>query len=342
MNISLSGQRCLVTGASGFIGSRLARLLVAQEADVRVLVRRTSRLTTLQNLPMEVAYGDVTSPSDCRRAMEGIDYLFHVAGQVQFGKGDPEVLFRVNRDGVRFILEAALAAKVKRCVITSSVAAIGPSAHNAGLIDETLPWDETLPRSPYSRSKHEGETDALRFIQKGLSVVAVNPSLVIGAPDEGPSIGGKLLLMYLKRRFKAYMGITFNCVDVEDVARGHLLALLKGKTGERYILGEKNLMLKELFELCERSSGIRAPTLKIPYGIAWGTAAAAECFSFLTRISLPLTLEKVRSTRFLNHYSNAKARRELSWDPKPIEETLPKTLTWLREYHLKGRSLAPK
>ena len=334
MDASLTGQRCLVTGASGFIGSHLTRLLVNEGARVRALVRRTSRLSALQDLPIELAYGDVTNPTDCKKAIEGIDYLFHVAGVVQVIKEDPELLFRINRDGVRVMLEAALAAKVRRCVLTSSVAAIGPS-RSAGAVDETNVWDETLPHYPYARSKYEGERIALHLVQKGLDLVAVNPSTVIGAPDEGPSMGGKFLLAVLKKRFRVYVEVAFNCVDVEDVVRGHLLALTKGRTGERYILNGTALMLKEFLDLCERCAGIPSPDLKVPYGVLWTAGALAGLVGAMMRRTLPLNLEKVRLIRYYGFYSNEKARRELGWSPRPLEETLSNTLAWLREHHLK-------
>ena len=231
------------------------------------------------------------------------------------------------------MLEAAFAAKVKRCVVTSSVAAIGPSRTEPPF-DETTPWDESLPHSAYSHSKHEGEEEAMHWCEKGLPVVAVNPSLVIGAPDEGPSIGGKFLLQVLKRRFKAYIRLGFNCVDVEDVAKGHLLALTKGKIGERYILSERNVMLKELLDLCERFAGTPSPKVKIPYGVIWGAGVVCEGLSRMVRRPLPLTLERIRTTRHVSWYQNDKACRELGWEPKSLEETLPKTLAWLRAYYL--------
>ncbi len=332
MNNPLKDKTCLVTGASGFIGSHVTKLLIEQGARVRVLLRRTSPVKFLDPFPVEKYIGDVSDIPSLQKAIDGIEILFHVAGVVAFGRGDITELRRVNVQGVRNVLGIAQDFKVKRVVLTSSVAAIGPSP-TPRPVDETLPWDEKAPHSDYSRSKHDGEMEAMKFYREGLPLVIVNPSLVMGSPDYGPSVAGQLIFAYLRRKFKAYMTMGFNCVDVKDVAKGHLLAATKGRLGERYILANENKTLIEFLRLLEKYSGVKAPQFRLPYPLAYGGAVLVEGANRIFGKSFPLDRRRIESTRYYNFYSHEKAARELGWVPRPFEETLSEMVGWFREFY---------
>lgn len=330
---SLEDISCLVTGASGFIGSHLTKLLVEEGARVRVLVRRTSNTKFLDDLPLEKYIGDTSDFSSLQKAMEGVEILFHVSGFVGFKPSDAAELRRVNVQGVKNVFGVAQDLKVKRVVLTSSVAAIGGSPDGKP-IDETFPWEDATPHSAYGRSKHDGEMEAMKLYREGVPVVVVNPAFVVGSPDYGPSIGGQFLLTYLQRKIKAYVVMGFNCVDVKDVARGHLLAATKGRLGERYILSNENKTLIELLRLLETCSGIRAPHFYIPYPIAYSAATVIEGVGRIFGKNFPIDRNRVQSSRYPTYYSHEKATRELDWVPHPLEETLREAVQWFREYYL--------
>ena len=332
-SLSFTGRLCLVTGSSGFIGYHVTRLLTEEGAHVRVLVRHTSNTRFLDPLGVEKYFGDVTDIPSLQRALEGADYLFHVAGLVIFGKKDATSLRRVNVQGVRNILGAAQDAKVKRIIVTSSVAAIGGSA-DGKMRDETSPWDEEAPHNSYACSKHDGEKEAMKFYREGLPVVVVNPSFVIGAPDYGLSVGGQFVKSYAEGKMKAYLSTGFNVVDVKDVAKGHLLAALNGRLGERYILSNENMMLKECLRLFEKVSGVKAPKIFIPDPIVyWGAAFVEGIDRLFLKRGLPINRLQARALRYFSFFSHEKATRELGYHPRSIEETVEETVRWLRQYY---------
>ena len=330
---SLKDRLCLVTGATGFIGTHITRLLVEEGAQVRVLVRNTSHTTFLDPLGIEKNFGDLSDIPSLQRALEGVDYLFHIAGLVAFGRHDIAELRRVNMQGVKNVLGVAQDAKVKRVVLTSSVAAIGGSSHG-NVRDETSVWDTETFHNAYARSKHDGEMEAMKYYREGLPLVIVNPSFVVGCPDYGPSVGGEFLLAHLKRKIRAYFDMGFNCVDVKDVARGHLLAAMKGRLGERYIFSNENKTLIEYLRLLEKCSGIKAPRLRIPYPLAYAGAALIEGMGSLLRKDFPINREQVRNSRNDSFFSHEKATRELGFHPRPLEETFSEAVRWFREYYL--------
>jgi len=327
---SFKQSLCLVTGASGFIGHHIVSLLIQEGAKVRVLVRPTSNTCHLDPLPVEKKVGDLNDIHSLHSAMEGVDYLFHVAGCVAFKKKDLPRLRQINVQGVKNTLGVAQDEKLKRVVLTSSIAAIGGSLSKES-IDETFPWNPSIMHSPYAQSKYDGEMEAVKYYREGLPVVVVNPSLVIGAPDYGPSVGGQFILSYLNRRFKGYLTTGINCVDVKDVAQGHLLAALKGRLGERYILSNENLMLIDLFKRLEACSGIRAPRLHIPYSLAYGAATLIEGAGHLIGKEFLITREQVQARKYYSFYSHQKATEELGFHPRPFQETLQETVTYFQD-----------
>jgi dihydroflavonol-4-reductase len=312
--------KTLITGGTGFIGSHLARALGRRGDELRLLIRRTSDDSLLGGIPYERINGDVTDRRAVRRAVEGVDRVFHVAGMTSMRASDAERVFEVNAGGTRIVAEEALAAGVERMVLTSSVAAIGP-APVSGRADEHQPFTAGSLGIAYMNSKREAEAEAFQVGARGLDTVIVNPTFVLGPDDRGSSSMG-LVKRYLLRRIPAFVDGGLNIVDVRDVADGHLLADAKGAAGERYILGGRNFTLQRLFSDFERISGVPAPALKVPSQLATSGARVAE------QLGLPLSLavDETRSASLWWTYSSAKAKRELGFSPRPHEETLEAAL----------------
>jgi dihydroflavonol-4-reductase len=325
----------LLTGASGFIGSHVARLLVERGDDVRALVRPGSKLTALDGLELETVRGDICDRRSVRRAMQGIERVFHVAGTTKLTL-PRERVFAVCVEGTRIVLEEALRAEVERVIYTSSVAAIGPAPPGA-TADETNVWDAGRYGIPYVDAKHEAEVVALRMIARGLAVVIVNPAFVIGPPagagDPGRS-STVLVRRFMRRQIPAYANGTLNIVGVGDVARGHLLADEHGRVGERYILGNRNFTLDRLLADLGRLSGVQPPAIKLPPAVAVALAGAGER---LPGVSMPSPVE-VRASSLNWAFRNAKAKRELGWKTSPHEDSLEETVAWYRERD--GKQLA--
>ncbi len=322
----------LLTGATGFIGSHLARLLVQRGDEVRVLVRKQSRREALRTLELEQLEGDILDRRAVRRAMRGIERVFHVAGTTSLVQGR-ERIFALNVEGTRIVLEEALRAGVQRAVYTSSVAAVGP-ARTGSTADESNVWDAGRYAIPYLDSKHEAENEAMRVLARGLPVVIVNPAHVLGAGDPGRS-STVLVRQFLRQEIPAYVEGTLNIVGVQDVARGHLLADEKGRVGERYILGNRNFTLDRLFADLGRLSGVEPPAVKLPLGAALALATAGRR---VPGVSLPSPTE-IRASSLNWAFRNTKARRELGWRPSPHEDALEETIAFYRERD-RGR-LAP-
>jgi dihydroflavonol-4-reductase len=324
--------RTLVTGATGFIGSHVARLLVQRGEDVRVTVRPGSRTEILNDLDVERVGVDVLDRRSVRRALRGIERVFHLAGTTDL-RAPRAQLFSIAVEGVRIVLEEALRADVHRAVYTSCVAAIGPAP--AGEIgDETTRWQGGRYSIPYMDAKHEAEQAALRLVARGLPLVVVNPALVLGAGDPGRS-STTLVRRFLRREIPAYVDGTLNIVGVDDVARGHVLAADRGLVGERYILGNRNFTADRLFADLGRLSGVEPPPLKLPLPVAMALASGGQRWGAQT---LPTPTE-VRAASLNWSFSNAKARRALGWRPSPHEDCLEETIAWYRDWDAGG--LAP-
>jgi dihydroflavonol-4-reductase len=315
--------KTLVTGGSGFVGTHLVRALAERGDDLRLLARRSSALGHLSGVAFERATGDVTDRRAVKRAMDGVDRVFHVAGTVSMRQSERERVFAVNVRGTRIVLEEALEAKVRRVVHTSSVAAVGP-AKPKGTADETQAFKIGHLGIAYINSKHEAEVQAMRLAARGLPVVVVNPSFVLG-PDD-PAGGGSMHLVqrFLTQRLPAYVDGGLNIVDVRDVARGHLLADERGVVGERYILAGRNFTFDRLFADIARLSGVDPPPLKLPASLVLAVMDAAK----KSHLPLPVHPDEVRSAALWWTYRNIKARRELGFEPRPHEETLEQSVRW--------------
>jgi dihydroflavonol-4-reductase len=317
--------KTLVTGGSGFLGSHLVRALAERGDDLRLLARRTSNLDHLDGISFERVTGDVTDRRAVRRAMDGVERVFHVAGRTSLRDQDRKAVFEINVRGARIVFEEALAAEVTRLVHTSSVGAIGV-AKPKGTADEKTPFEIGHLGIAYVNSKHEAELEAMRAAARGLPVVVVNPSFVFG-PDDPTGTSMTLIRRFLLRRIPVYVDGGLNIVDVRDVATGHVLADEKGKVGERYILAGRNFTLDRLFADLSRLSGIDPPAIKLPASVAVAGARAA------TRVGLPVPVasDEVQSATLWWTYRNTKARKELGFEPRPHEETLEAAVRWQAE-----------
>jgi dihydroflavonol-4-reductase len=314
----------LVTGATGFVGSHVARALVERGDHVRVTARPDASLDALADLDVEVVMADILDRRAMRRALRGVQRLFHVAGSTSL-RASADTLFRVHVDGTRIVLEEALRAGVERVVHTSSVAAVGP-AKRGSTADETDVFRVGRLGLPYVSSKHEGEGIAMRLAAQGLPVVVVNPAQVFGAGDRRRS-STELVRRFLRREIPAYVDGALNVVDVDDVARGHLLADERGRVGERYILGNRNFTLDRLLADLGRLSGVEPPVLKLPLPAALALARAYQAVPGTPRI----TVDEVRIASLWWAFRSTKARRELGFQPAHHEDTLETTIAWYRE-----------
>jgi dihydroflavonol-4-reductase len=315
--------RTLVTGATGFIGSHVTRLLAARGDEVVVTVRPGSRDAPLSGLDVKAVRADILDRRAIRRAMHGVQRVFHVAGLSDLNASRAR-MFSINVEGMTIVLEEALRAGVERAVHTSSVAAIGP-ARPEKMADETAVWEAGRHAIAYLDAKHEAETAALRLVARGLPLVIVNPAQVLGAGDYGGT-STTLVRRFMRREIPVYVDGTLNIVSVQDVARGHLLADERGTVGERYILGNRNFTLDRLFADLGRLSGIEPPVLKLPLPVALTIAGAGQR---LPGLSFPTPVE-VRAASLRWAYTNRKAKRELGWRTSPHEDCLEETIAWYR------------
>ncbi len=326
-------NKVLVTGGTGFIGSHVVRQLIARQVPVRCLVREASNRFNLQGLNVEFTVGDLRDSASLETALRDCDMLFHVAADYRIWARDPEEMQRTNVEGTRRLLQAAAEAQIKKVVYTSSVAAIGRPASNGhvGIGREDLDPTPVQLVSAYKKSKFASDTMARDFARQGLPVVIVNPAAPIGSQDIKPTPTGKIIVDFLNRRMPAYIDTGMNFVDVEDVAAGHLLAADKGKTGERYILGHRNMTLKEFLDLLAKVSGLPAPRFRIPYAIAYLAGAVSTGLSVITKKEPAVPLDGVRMAHAPMYYDSAKAVRELGLPQSSIEGAIRKAVQWFRE-----------
>ena len=314
--------KTLLTGGSGFLGSHIAHALVERGDELRVLARRSSDLSPLEGLEFERANGDICDRRAVRRAVEGVNRVFHVAGRTSMRAEDHDSVFATNVRGARTVFEEARAAEVERLVHTSTVGAIGVAKRGA-TADETTPFEIGHLGIAYVNSKHEAELEAFHEAARGLPVVVVNPTFVLG-PDAARASSMGLIRRFLLGKIPVYLDGALNIVDVRDIAAGHLLADEKGAVGERYILGGRNFTLDRLFADLSRISGVAPPPLKLPARLAVAGVGVAEQVG----VGLPIIPEEVRAASLWWTYRNTKAKRELGFAPRPHEETLEDAVAW--------------
>jgi dihydroflavonol-4-reductase len=322
--------KAFVTGATGFLGSHVSRVLADQGADLRLLVRSTSNLRNLEGLKAETATGDLRDAGSLEKAMSGCDTVFHVAADYRLWVRDPAEMYRSNVDGTRAILDAARKNGVRRMVYTSSVATVGFTG-NGHPADEDSPVSLADMIGHYKRSKFMAEQVALEAARGGMHVVTVNPTTPVGEQDVKPTPTGRIVVDFLKRKFPAYVETGLNLVDVRECAQGHVAALEKGKPGERYILGGENLTLKQILDKLGAITGLPSPKVKLPYAFAFAAGVIDEAITGRVLGREPrATVDTVRMGRKKMFASSGKAERELGWKIVPVEGALRRAVEWFQ------------
>ncbi|WNZ46306.1 NAD-dependent epimerase/dehydratase family protein [Leptolyngbya boryana CZ1] len=322
-------MKAFVTGGTGFVGANLVRLLLQQGYEVKALARPNARLDNLNGLEIELISGDLNDP-DLARSMQGCDCLFHVAAHYSLWQRDRDLLYQSNVLGTRNVLAAAKAAGIERSVYTSSVAAIGIDPSGQPTTEQYQSPVEKLI-GHYKQSKYWAEQEAVKAARSGQDIVIVNPSTPIGAYDIKPTPTGDIVVRFLERRMPTYVETGLNFVHVQDVAWGHLLALQKGKSGERYILGNQNLSLKQLLDELSQITGLSAPSRSIPVWIPLSAAWIDETIltKFGKKPSIPV--DGVRMSKQPMYYDASKAIRELGLPQTPIHIALKDAVDWFQE-----------
>lgn len=317
----------LVTGGTGFVGANLVRELLKDGAQVRVLVRPRSHRRALEGCDVEFVEGDLLDAASLKRAAAGVSVVYHVAADYRLWAPDPNALYRANVEGTRQVLAAAAEAGAARVVYTSTVGALGiPKDGRPGT--ETTPVTLADMVGPYKRSKFLAERVAEEWAGRGLPVVIVNPSAPVGAWDVKPTPTGQMIVDFLKGKMFASLDTGLNLVHVRDVARGHLLAAERGKVGEKYVLGNQNLSLMEIFLMLGRLTGLRAPRFRIPYPVAWLAAASMEGWARVAGGEPRVPLTAVRMAKKRMYFDPSKAVRELGLPQTPVEEALKEAVDW--------------
>lgn len=316
----------LVTGASGFLGSHVARQLVARGEDVRVLMRPSSTNRAIADLSLEYVTGDLRDPASVARAMQGVKRVFHVAADYRLWARRSREIYDSNVGGTKNILEAAKRAGVEQLIYTSTVATIAvdrpqhPNEFTEARLEEMV--------GHYKRSKWMAEQEILKAAKAGAPVIVVMPTTPIGPWDWKPTPTGKIILDFLNGKLPGYVETGLNFVGVEECAAGHLLAAEKGKTGERYLLGGENLTLKAMLDTLSAITGLPAPKLKIPHGFALGVAYANTIFSRLTGREPGIPVEGVKIARHMMFVDCSRAQRELGFKAGPVSAALERAVRW--------------
>ncbi len=323
----------LITGGNGFVGSALAQKLVEQGADVRITIRQESNTSTIDRLPVEKVYADVRDEQAMRRALKGCRKLFHTAALYKVWLPEEQELYDVNVEGTRIVMREALRQGIEKVVLTSSIAALGITGDGKPS-DENVTFNLWGTKLPYEISKYQSEEAAKELIKKGLPLVIVRPSLVLGERDFYPTPSGKLVLDVLHRRYLFVLDGGINLVDINDVIAGHCAAMERGTTGESYNLGnnQNNISLKELFSLIGEVGGVPVPQTRIPYAIAlFYSNLSFLAANLLTHKPPLLAPGALQVLHLFKKMDSTKAIRELGLPQTPLKETIKRTVDWYRE-----------
>src|SRR5277367_2962024 len=323
-------MKVFLTGATGFIGSHVARELAGRGAELRLLVRKTSRTDNLEGIPAETVIGDLRQPESLRSAVSDCDAVMHVAADYRLWVRDPKAMYAANVEGTRDLLRIAREQGVGRFIYTSSVATMGFRSDGT-IVDEATPVLLEEMIGHYKRSKFLAEQEALQAAQAGQTVVILNPTTPVGANDLKPTPTGGIIVDFLNRKFPAYVDTGLNLVDVREVARTHADALTMGRFGERYILGGENLTLKQILDKLSTITGLASPTTKVPPWVAMAYAFFEENLSGRLLGKEPrATVEAVRMGKKMMFASSAKAERELGFRQAPVYPALRAAVEWFR------------
>jgi len=323
-------MKALVTGATGFVGSHVAQLLCTQGADLRLLVRASSRMKNIAALNADCVVGDLRDPASLKKAMRGCEFVFHVAADYRLWVRDPEQMYRSNVEGTRAIINAARESGVRRVIYTSSVATMGFTTQGH-IASETSPVSLQDMIGHYKRSKFMAEQIALEAGRQGANIVVVNPTTPVGEQDIKPTPTGRIIVDFLKRKFPAYVDTGLNVADVKEVARGHLLAMEKAVPGERYILGGENLTLKQILDRLSALTGLPSPRMKVPHAVALGFAVFDQLFTgVILRKEPRATIDAVRMGRKKMFASSAQAERDLGYKVAPVDDALRRAISWFQ------------
>lgn len=323
-------MKVFITGASGFIGGNLVRRLVEKGYRVKALVRPGSKISTALVNEVEIVEGDILDFDTVLRGVSGCGWVFHCAAAYKFWARDPRDIYKTNVNGTDNVLVAAHLAGVERIVYTSTVGTIG--LPKVGLGNETTPLPPHQVVGNYKRSKYLAEKIVLKKATAGIPVIVVNPTAPVGAWDVKPTPTGKVILDFLKQKMPAYVHTGLNFVDVSDVAEGHILAAIKGTIGERYILGNQNMSLLELFENLQELSGRKRPRLHIPNWIAMGVGQVDDLLeNKILRREPKIPLEGIKMAQICTYVSSQKAVDQLGFPQSPVNEALNQAIQWFRD-----------
>ena len=325
-------MRIFVTGATGFVGSHVARSLGAAGAELRLLTRKTSRTEHLEGLPAELVTGDLLQPENLRSAMSGCDALVHVAADYRLWVPDPKTMYAANVEGTKALLRLARETGVGRVVYTSSVATMG-FLSDGTVVDEETPVSIANMIGHYKRSKFLAEQEAIAAARLGQRVVILNPTTPIGSDDAKPTPTGRIVVDFLNRKFPAYVDTGLNLVDVQSVAAMHVAALERGTSGERYIVGGENLTLKQILDRMAAMTGLPSPTMQVPHAVAMTFAFFDEWITGRMLGHEPrATVEAVRMGKKKMFASSAKAERDLGFQVVPVDSALRAAIDWFRAH----------
>lgn len=320
-------KRVLVTGGTGFVGAHVARLLTERGDQVYALVRPTSDTRLLDGLQVEKVVGDITDVDSLLPHFREMEQVYHVAADYRLWARDPREIYRNNVDGTRNVMQAAKQSGVGRVVYTSTVGCLGIPHDGSPGTEETPVRREELV-GHYKKSKYDAEQVALEYARDGLDVVVVNPSTPVGPGDIKPTPTGEIILNFLNGRMPGHVDTGMNLVAVEDVAQGHLLAAEKGRSGEKYILGNRNMTLQEILETLAKITGRRAPSMKIPLWLAYAAAVVSTAASRISGREPGIPVEGVLMARKRMYFSPQKAITELGLPQSPVDEALERAVGW--------------
>jgi dihydroflavonol-4-reductase len=329
----------LVTGATGFIGSNVTRALINKGYEVRILLRKKAVTKNVQGLPVEIFYGDILDVESLLKAMKGVDYVFHVAALFTFWYPNTDFIYKVNVEGTKNVMSCAIKTGVKRVVYTSTAGTCGAKTSPQEVVDENHPFNLQHLGDAYLNSKFYAEKVAREFVEKGLDVVIVNPTAPLGMGDVRPTPTGFFFLKFLNGEIPGYLEGGGNFVNVKDVAEGHILALERGKSGEKYILGGVNMTMKDFLTKVAEIAGLPLPRVKIPYPLAWLYALYSEAKALFDRENPPLLTRAIlRGTGYYLYVSCEKASKELGYNPSSIESGIRDEISWfLRNGYIKEK-----